>query len=68
MNLKALRSKMILNGDNGGSLAKYLNITRTTLSYKMNGTHGTEFRQQEIQKIMERYNLTAEEMVDIFFD
>ncbi len=68
MDIKKLKSKMALYGDNGGDLANYLNISRTTLSSKMNETNGAEFVQGEIQKIKERYSLTSEEVDEIFFN
>ena len=58
---------MVLFGDTGDTLAEFLGINRSTLSYKMNQTKGGEFVQGEIAKIKERYNLTAEELNDIFF-
>ena len=68
MDLKKLKSKMALYGDNGGDLADYLGISRSTLSYKMNGTNGSEFVQGEILKIKERYSLTGDEVDEIFFN
>ena len=41
--------------------------SRTTLSNKMNETNGAEFTQGEIAKIKERYNVTTEEVDEIFF-
>ena len=58
---------MILFGDTGDTLAEFLGINRSTLSYKMNQSKGGEFVQSEIAKIKERYNLTAEELDEIFF-
>ena len=67
MNKKLLEAKMKLFGDIGSTLAMYIGIARTTLSNKMNETNGAEFTQGEIAKIKERYNLTAEEVDEIFF-
>ena len=67
MNKKMLPAKMVLFGDTGDTLAEFLGINRSTLSYKMNQTKGGEFVQGEIAKIKARYNLTAEELNDIFF-
>ena len=67
MNKKKLQAKMILFGDTGDTLADFLGINRSTLSYKMNQNKGGEFVQGEIAKIKARYNLTAEELNDIFF-
>lgn len=68
MNIKKLKSKMALYGDTGGDLANYLNISRSTLSFKMNETNGAEFVQSEIQKIKKRYSLTSKEVDEIFFE
>lgn len=67
MNKRKLEAKMKMYGDIGRTLASYIGISRTTLSAKMNETNGAEFTQGEISKIKERYNLTAEEVDDIFF-
>lgn len=66
MDKNKLKSKMILNGDTGSDLAEYLSISRTTLSSKMNN-NGSEFTQGEILKIKEKYNLTGNEIDEIFF-
>lgn len=68
MDINKLKSKMALYGDNGGDLAEYLNISRSTLSGKMNETNGAEFTQGEIQKIKERYDLNSNEVDEIFFN
>lgn len=67
MNKKLLKSKMDLFGDNGGTLSEYLRISRSTLSAKMNESSGREFTQSEIADIKARYNLTPDEVNDIFF-
>ena len=67
MDINKLKSKMILNGDNGKKLADYLGISRTTLSAKMNETNA-EFTQTEIMKIKEKYLLTGDEIDEIFFN
>ena len=59
---------MKLNGDTGTSLALFLGIARSTFSAKLNETNGAEFSQKEILAIKEKYNLTADEVVAIFFD
>lgn len=67
MNKSKLESIMKLNGDTGGTLAKYIGIARTTFSAKINETNGAEFTQNEITKIKEKYHLSPEETIDIFF-
>lgn len=67
MNKKILRSIMILNGDTRNSLAEYLNLTPTSLSYKMNESHGRCFDKTEIEAIAKKYGLTSDQITDIFF-
>lgn len=65
MNIKMLRAKMVLKGENQGVLADALEISRVTLCLKMNGK--VDFKQSEIEAIAERYELTADEIKEIFF-
>lgn len=57
---------MVLHGDGNKELAEYLGISEQSVSAKIN-ENGTEFKQGEIAKIIERYNLTAEQIEAIFF-
>lgn len=66
MNRTELDIEMVRNGDNGSSLAEALGITPVTFSNKRSGK--VEFTRIEIQKIIARYNLSAERMTEIFFD
>lgn len=66
MNKAALRSVMVLHGDTNKDLAEYLGISEQSVSNKTN-ENGTEFKQGEIALIKKRYNLTAEQVEDIFF-
>ena len=66
MNGNILKSKIKLNKDKQESLAKYLGITNPTLSLKINGK--SDFLGSEIQLIKQRYNLTPDEIDEIFFD
>lgn len=68
MNKLRLESVMRLHGDTGTSLAKYIKIARTTFSAKINETNGAEFTQSEIAMIAEKYSLSPEDIVLIFFD
>ena len=67
MNKPLLKSIMALHGDSVPTLAKYLGKTAQSVYNKMNET-GTEFTQGEISKIAKRYNMTAEQVVDVFFN
>ena len=62
-----LKSVMVLHDDTQETLAEYLGISAPTLSLKMNETNGAEFTQGEIKKIIDRYDLTAEQTMNIFF-
>lgn len=68
MNKNLLRSHVVRNGDSMERLAEGLGIQRSTLSAKMNEYRGAEFTQNEIRCIKERYQLTAEDVDEIFFD
>lgn len=72
INKKLLESKMALYGDNQNSLAAALGITIQRLSAKMNAKQVSDkvkpaaFTLHEVRIIMERYNLTPDEVVQIF--
>ena len=68
MNKRKLVSFMKLYGDTGSSLAEYLGIVRSTFSAKLNESNGAEFTQGEISMIKNRYNLSAEQVDDTFFN
>ena len=57
---------MILNGDTNRDMAEVLNITEASFSAKIN-ENGTEFKQGEISKIKEKYDLTPDQVDSIFF-
>ena len=67
MNKNLLRSIMALHGDSDTTLAEYLLISRSRFSAKINETGGAEFNKGEITKIKQKYNLTAEQVDEIFF-
>jgi hypothetical protein len=66
MNKQLLRSIIVLNQDTYATLAKYLDISERSFASKIN-EDGTEFKQSEISKIKEKYSLSDEEVVNIFF-
>lgn len=66
MNKNLLKSVMMAHGHLNEDLAKLLGITTASVSAKMN-ENGTEFKQGEIAKIKDAYNLTPEEVDSIFF-
>jgi len=67
MNSTLFRSIMVLNNDTNKSLAEFLKISEQTVCNKIN-ENGTEFKQGEIKKIIKRYNLTPEQIKNIFFN
>lgn len=66
MKVNVFNSKMVLYGDSLETVAKYLGISRQTLDMKLSG--GSEFKQDEIKKLIARWNLTPEEVTEIFFN
>lgn len=66
MKKEQLRSIMVLHGDTNKDLADYLGISEQSVSNKIN-ENGTEFRQGEIARIKTKYNLTSEQIDNIFF-
>lgn len=66
MKKELLRSIMVLHGDTNRDLADYLGISEQSVSNKIN-ENGTEFKQGEISRIKERYNLSSEQVDSIFF-
>lgn len=67
MNKTKLKSVMILHGDTNKDLAELLGISEQSVSCKIN-ENGTEFKQGEIAKIKDKYNLSPAEVDAIFFD
>lgn len=61
-------SKMKLFGDTQSIIAEELGISLSGLNAKINETNGSQFRQSEIEFFRIRWNLTPEEVVEIFFD
>lgn len=65
MNSQLFKSIMVLNSDNITTLAAKLNVSRQTLSLKIDGI--SEFKLSEVKKICEMYGLSNCEMLQIFF-
>lgn len=64
-NINLLKSKMVLKGETQIELAEELGITRPALNVKMNGK--SDFKQSEIDIIAKRYELSGDELLEIFF-
>lgn len=65
MNKTLFKIFMIKNRDNQTTLAKAMGMAQSALNDRINGK--TEFRANEINFIRKRWNLTDQEVVDIFF-
>lgn len=68
MNPLKFKSKMVLNGDTLQSLAGYVGITENSLTAKINKYPIKNFKLWEIVKISNKYNLTPEEIYEIFIE
>lgn len=66
MNTVELKKVMLDNGDSNRTLANALNMQQSTFSSKLH-EKGAAFRKSEIQQIVDRYNLSAEQIKVIFF-
>lgn len=66
MNKAKLKSLMALHGDTNKDIAELLGISMQSVSSKINES-GTEFKQGEIAKIKDRYNLSPTDVDAIFF-
>ena len=58
---------MVLHDDTQESLADAIGVSRGTMNQKINETNGRNFDQDEIRKLIDRWNLVPEEVVTIFF-
>ena len=67
MNKNKFVSVMKLHGDTQESLAEAIGISVQRLNAKINSTGGAEFTMSEIRAIKIRYNLTCQEIDEIFF-
>ena len=65
MRKRELLAQMAKNGDTYKSLATALGRTYTAIWQKINGKR--PFTQSEIQIIIDRYNLKAKDIQEIFF-
>lgn len=65
MNTALLKAEMVKNGDTQEKLGEALGISRSNINSKILGK--SDFRQNEILFIKERYHLTAKLVELIFF-
>lgn len=68
INKRKLKSIIVLNGDNFSKLSSYLGINLNTFSEKINEKRKAGFTQKEIKKIKDKYNLSAKQIDEIFFN
>lgn len=66
MNKAKLKGAIVAHGDTQTDLAKALGLSLASLSLRING-HGRGFLQSEMDAIKRRYDLTADQMDEIFF-
>ena len=66
MNSAELKGAMARNNDTQERLAEVLELPVSGLNQRINGK--IEFRRSEINKIRNRYSLSPEETISIFFD
>ena len=66
MNTVELKKIMLDNGDSNRTLSEALNMQESTFSSKLH-ENGAAFRKCEIQQIIDRYNLSPEQIKIIFF-
>ncbi len=67
LNKALLMSVMIKNGDTQKTLATAMGLSLSRLNAKINERYGASFTQTEMAFIIERYHLTNEEAMEIFF-
>jgi len=65
MNTTLFKMHMVKNNDTQARLAEDMNLPTSALNMRINGK--IQFRQNEINFIRKRYNLSDQETVDIFF-
>lgn len=67
MNKPLLASFMAKNQDTQETLANAMGISLSRLNAKINERDGAAFTQSEIQFIIDRYELTDEDVMQVFF-
>lgn len=67
MNKSLFLSVMVKNQDTQGTLAKAMGLSLSRLNAKINERGGAAFTQTEIAFIIQRYGLTNDEAMEIFF-
>lgn len=65
MNKNAFKSVMVLHGDTQKTVADALGVSEQTVGDKINGV--SDFKTSEIKILINRYNLTPDQVDEIFF-
>lgn len=68
MNIRKFNAARALNDDKLSDLSMFLNRTIASLTMKSTRFPRYKFDQVEIGKLIARWNLTPQEVVEIFFD
>jgi len=66
MNSNELKAAMARHNDTQEKLAEFLGLQTSGVSARISGK--IDFRRSEINKIRERYNLSDQETINIFFN
>ena len=66
MNKPMMKSILAIHGDDQGTLAILLGLPQSAVSNRLNGK--VDFRLSEINRIRQRYKLSARQTVELFFD
>ena len=67
MSRNRLKGVMVAHGDRQSDLAEAIGVSPSCLNHKINGKNGKEFRESEIKKIADRYDMSPTEVFEIFF-
>lgn len=67
MNKSLLAGVMVKNEDTQGTLAAAMGLSLSRLNAKINEREGASFTQPEMEFIIERYKLSNDDAIQIFF-
>lgn len=63
--INKVKAYRVANNDTFASIAQFLQITPKAYNDKEN--HGISFKQKEIKALIDRWKLTPEETIELFF-
>lgn len=67
MNTRLFKAEMIAYGDTQVTLSAAMGLSASRLNAKINERDGAAFTQREMTFLIERYSLTPQKAIDIFF-